>query len=218
MITPNSLAVLCRVNAELLDDVPSLRATLDGILAASIAVKLDYAGLYGSGTSAQPLGLRNAPGVTEGSMARNGVNAVDYDKLLDLLLAVQAQNGTPKTLIWSPRTWTRYAKIVTGITSDMTKLAPPPDIAALRKLSSNQVSITETQGSSSVASTVFIGGFENVGLVMRQSLQIESSRVSGTAFEKNQVMVRAILRAEVAKLRPQLIGRLIGVIGVMPCR
>ena len=63
-----------------------------------------------------------------------------------------------------------------------------------------------------MASTVFIGGFENVGLVMRQTLQIESSRVSGTAFEKNQVLVRAILRADVAKLRPQLIGRLIGVL------
>ena len=45
--------MLCRVNAELLDDVPSFASTLDGILSASIAVKLDYAGLYGTGTSSQ---------------------------------------------------------------------------------------------------------------------------------------------------------------------
>jgi HK97 family phage major capsid protein len=211
-ITPNSLAVLCRVNAELLDDVPSFASTLDGILAASLAVKLDYTGLYGTGVGPQPLGLRNALGVTEGTMGTNGATPTTYDNILDLLYAVQAQNGTPNTLIWAPRTVNTYAKIVTGIASDKTKLAPPPDVVALRKLASNQVSIAETQGSSGVASTIFVGGFENVGLVMRQTLQIESSRVSGTAFERNQVLVRAILRADVAKLRPQLVGRLIGVL------
>ena len=139
--------------------MPSFASTLDGILAASIAVKLDYTGLYGTG-SAQPLGLRNASGVTEATMGTNGATPTDYDKFLDLIRDVQLQNGLPNTLIWSPRTVNTIAKIVTGITSDKTKLAPPPDVAALRKLVTNQISVTETQGSSNVASTVFIGGFE----------------------------------------------------------
>ena len=104
------------------------------------------------------------------------------------------------------------AKLVTGISGDLTKLTPPADYAALRKLTSNQISITETQGSSNAASTTFIGGFENCAFAIRQGIQIEASRVSGTAFEKNQVLVRAIMRADFAVYRPNQLGRLIGIL------
>lgn len=210
-LTAHSLAALVRVNAELLDDVPSFAATLDNMLAASLGLKLDAAGLYGNG-SGQPLGLRNTDGVKEQSMGTNGAIPADYDKFLDLIRDVELANGAPDTLVWSPRSKNTMAKIVTGIASDKTKLAPAADFAALRKLASNQVSVTETQGSSNVASTAFVGGFANMAFAMRQQIQIEASRVSGTAFEKNQVMVRAILRADVAVYRPAMFGRLIGIL------
>jgi HK97 family phage major capsid protein len=59
-LVAHSLAVLVRVNAELLDDAPIFGAVLDNSLAQATALALDYAGLYGNGVG-QPLGLRNNP-------------------------------------------------------------------------------------------------------------------------------------------------------------
>lgn len=206
-----SLAALVRVNAELMDDVPMFAATLDNMLAQALALKMDHAALYGTGAG-QPLGLRNTDNVNQVSMGDNGLAQPDYDKILDLMQAIEEANGTPTTVIHAPRTKTKLAKLKTGIASDLTKLTPPADYAALRKFTSNQVSITETQGSSGVASTTFMGGFENCAFGIRQNITIEASRVSGTAFEKNQVMVRAIMRGDFATLRPNQLGRLIGVL------
>jgi HK97 family phage major capsid protein len=207
----HSLAALVRVNAELMDDVPMFASTLDGMLAAALGLELDRVGLYGLGAG-QPLGLRNDPYVNQVSMGVNGAALSDYDPFLDLILAVEQANGSLDTLIVAPRTKSKAAKLVTGIASDKTKLAPPADYTALQRLVSNQVSITETQGSSNVASTAFVGGFQNSGFGIRQNVTIEASRVSGTAFEKNQVMVRAILRADFVAFRGSQLGRLIGIL------
>lgn len=207
----HSLAALVRVNAELLDDVPSFAATLDNQLAAALALELDHAGLYGNGVG-KPLGLRYTSGVNEENMGNNGAVPTDYDKFLDLIEDIELSNGTVDTVVWSPRTKNTMAKITTGITSDKTKLEPPADFAALRRLTSNQVSITEEQGSSgAVCSTAFMGGFGNMAFGIRQAITIEASRVADTAFKKNQVLVRAIMRADVAVYRPNHFGRLIGI-------
>lgn len=210
-MTARSLAALCTVNAELMDDAPNFAATLDAMLASALALKLDHAGLYGDGVS-EPEGIRNAASVSEVSMGTNGLAQADYDDVLDLLQKLEEANGAPTTLIHSPRTKNKLAKLVTGITSDLTKLMPPDDYKALRKLTSNQVSITETQGSSNAASTTFVGGFENYVFGMRQQIQIEASKVSGDSFKKNQVQVRAILRADGTVFRAPLLGRLIGIL------
>jgi hypothetical protein len=102
---------------------------------------------------------------------------------------------------------------VTGISGDLTKLPAPAAFTALTKLVSNQVSITETQGSSNVASTSFIGGFQHMAIAMRQTIQIEASNQAGdSTFAKNQVLVRAILRASCPVLRPNQFGRLVGIL------
>lgn len=208
-LTARSLAVLVRVNAELLDDVPTFASILDNQLASSMALALDRAGLYGNGVG-QPLGLRNNSLVNETSMGANGATPTDYDDFLDLLLSLREANGNPTTLVYAPRTANTLAKIVTGIASDKTKLTQPADFAALAKLQSNQISIAETQGSSNAASTAFLGGFENCAFAIRQDLTIEASRL--TAFSTNQVLVRAILRADFACYRPAQLARLIGIL------
>jgi len=207
-----SLAALCEVSAELIADAPNAEATIDNALAAALALKLDLAGLYGAGNPLEPAGLRGNADVNEISMGANGATPTDYDNFLNLVRDVELDNGTPATLIWSPRTKNTMAKIVTGIASDKTKLEPPADFAALRKLVSNQVSVTETQGSSNVASTAFLGGFNHFAFGMRQQLTIEVSKVSGDAFSKNMVHIRGILRADGGALRPSQFGRLVGIL------
>ena len=206
----NSLAALCTVNAELMDDAPNFAATLDAMLASALALKLDYAGLYGISVI-DPAGIRGTDGVQEVSMGDNGAVPTDYDDFLDVINKIELANGAPTTMIWSPRDKNTMAKLVTGITSDKTKLTPPADFTALRRLVSNQVKVDETQGSTNAASTAFFGGFENYAFGMRQQIQIEASKVSGDAFKKNQVQVRAILRADGVAFRASLLGRLIGI-------
>ena len=91
-------------------------------------------------------------------------------------------------------------------------MTAPAEYTALRRLISNQVSVTETQGSSNAASTIFAGDFSMAALALRQGITIESSRVSDDAYSKNMVHVRAITRFDIAWLRPALFGRLIGVL------
>jgi HK97 family phage major capsid protein len=210
-LTAYSLAALVRVNNELLDDAAMFAATLDQQLSAGLALELDRVALYGNGVG-KPLGLRDTVGVNEVSMGANGLAQPDYDDVLDLIQEVEEANGSPTVAIMSPRTKTKLSKLVTGITSDLTKLVPPAEYTALRRLVSNQVSVTETQGNSSVASTMFIGGFENMAFAIRQNITIEATRVADDAFAKNQTLIRAIMRADVATFRPSHFGRLIGIL------
>lgn len=207
----HSLAALVRVNAELVDDAPMFAGTLDGMLAAALGLELDRVGLYGTGAG-QSLGLRYDDSINEVSMGADGAALADYDKFLDLILEVEEANGSPDTIIMSPRTKSKAAKLVTGIASDKTKLTPPADYTALRQLVTNQIPTNEVQGNTSTNSTAFIGGFNNCAFGIRQNITIEASRVSGTAFEKNQVMVRAILRADFVAFRGSQLGRLVGIL------
>ena len=207
----HSMAALVRVNNELLDDAPMFAAILDQQLAAALALKLDYAALYGTGAG-QPLGLRGTDGVNEVSMGGNGLSMPDYDDVLDLLQEIEEENGNATTAVMAPRTRTKLAKLVTGIASDLGKLVPPAEWTALRRLVSNQVSVTETQGSSNVASTMFVGDFSQMAVAIRQDVTIEATRVADTAFAKNQTLVRAIMRADVAVFRPGHFGRLVGIL------
>ena len=210
-LTAHSIAAMVRVNNELLEDAPGFAAMIEGMLANVLALKLDYLALYGTGTS-QPWGLRTLESVAEQSMGTNGAAMTDYDRFLDLAQTIEEANGTATAAVMAPRTRTKLAKLVTGISGDKTKLVPPAEFTALRRLVSNQVSITETQGSSNVASTVFMGDFTQAAVAVRQGITIETSRVADDAFAKNQTLIRAIMRADIVYFRASHFGRLIGVL------
>lgn len=207
----HSLAALVRINNELLDDAAGFASLIDNMLAVTLALEMDRIGLYGPG-GAEPLGLRLDPGLQEVSMGTNGAVQADYDDTLDLIQKVEEANGSVSTLIQSPRSKTKLAELVTGISGDKTKLPAPADYTALRRLTSNQISIAETQGSSGVASTTFVGGFENAAFAIRQNVTIEMSRQSSDVFTKNQTHIRAIMRGDFVAYRPALMGRLVGIL------
>jgi HK97 family phage major capsid protein len=210
-LTAHSVAAMVRINNELLDDVPSFGPTIDRMLAGAMAAKIDWTALYGTGAG-MPLGLRGTPGVAEVVMGANGLSLPDYDAFLTLMQSVMEAGGTPDTVIYAPRTAIKLAKLTTGIASDKTKLVAPAEFSGLRKIVSPQVSWAETQGSSSVASSAFMGGFSSMALCIRQGITIETSRVADDTFARNQTLVRAIARFDVAVLRPAMFGRLIGVL------
>jgi HK97 family phage major capsid protein len=210
-LTAWSIAAMVRVNNELLDDAPAFAAELDTQISAFMALKLDSLGMYGTGAS-QPLGLRNVVGLQEVSMGDNGADQTDYDEVIDLLLAIDEANGTPAVMVQSPRSKSKLAKMKDSLSTYINASRIPDAVNALRMFTSNQISITETQGSSNAASTTFIGGFDQVAIAIRQDITIEASRVADTSFKQNQTLVRAIMRADIGVVRPSLLGRLVGIL------
>ncbi len=212
LIQPQSLAARVEISNELLADAPNASQMIDNSLSQALALELDRVALYGSGTGNQPLGLRGMAGVAEEKLGVNdGAAPTDYDGILDTLLKVRLANFEPTAIVASPRTYAKLGKLVTGITSDKTKLTAPAEFTALPRLASNQVSITETQGTSTDASTLFVGDWSNLVFAVRQQITIEASRVSDDSFARNMTQIRAIMRADVAVLRPAAFGRLIGI-------
>jgi HK97 family phage major capsid protein len=211
-IKPVSLAALIRVSVELLEDVPAFAGQIEGQIAAALGLEVDRVGLFGTGAASEPLGLYNVVGPTDIVLGANGAALADYDAWLDAIAALRSVNATPSATVFSPRTERALSGLVTGITGDKTKLVPPAAFTALTRLVSNQVSNTLTQGTAANASVAFVGDFSQVAIAVRSGLIIEASRDAGTAFAQAQVLVRALLRCDIAHLRPTHFARIKGII------
>lgn len=200
----HSIAALCRINAELMEDVPAFSAQIESQLSAALALEIDRVAFYGTGTAPQPRGLRTAPGLLE---IDHSAALTDYDPFLDAIAALENVNATARAVVMAPRSKNALAKLKTGITGDLTKLTPPADYSALRRVVSNQIPINETGNTS----TIFVGDFSNLAIGLRSSLQIEASKTAADTFGKNQILIRAIARVGICVLRPNHLLRIINV-------
>src|SRR5262249_21782441 len=148
---------------------------LEATLVRSFAVEVDRVCLHGTGTPPQPRGLRTTTNVNQVSQGTNGATLTSYDPILDLLALVWAANVTPDPVaIMAPRTAATLAKLKE--TSTLAPLAPPAVLADWRWLTTANMPITEVQGSSSAASSVFIGDWSQMMLGFRTEMQVEIAR------------------------------------------
>lgn len=205
---PRSLDVMTKVSRELLEDSLNIAEMLERALLRSFAVEVDRVCLYGSGTAPQPRGLRTTTGVNEVSMGANGAQLTSYDPIVNLVEKLwQANVPTVTAAVMAPRTLATIARF-----KDTTNqpLARPPVLADLPFLQTANVSITETQGTASNASTLFVGDFSQLLLGVRTEMQVEIAR---ELFRANyQYAFFAHLRMDVQVAHPESFGRLIGII------
>jgi HK97 family phage major capsid protein len=205
------LGCICRVSLELMEDAPRFSQTIENAISQSIALELDRVGLFGNGTS-EPRGLNSTDGISNVSMGVNGATPDDYDEYLDAILAIENANGVPGAVIMAPRTKRTLSGLKTGISGDKTPLVPPAEFTALKRLVSNQIPITQTQGSATNCSTSFVGDFAQAAVAMRTGLTIEATRVGGTGtFSQFQALIRAYIRADIAVFRPTFFSRIVGI-------
>jgi HK97 family phage major capsid protein len=202
--TARKLAALLVINNELLDDGQNVDGVIEQAIAQACAQKLDYTALLGSGTPPEPAGIVNQSNIlTETAVG----TPADYDKFLSALYKVKAANFEPNAVIYAPRTAQKLATLKSGITNDKTPLVMPADWAAISKYTSAQVPITAGTGAQSYA---FVGQWNQLAIGIRKQLTIEVARegaydISGTvysAFQKDQTLIRAILRADVQLFHP----------------
>lgn len=194
-----ALGCLSRVSLELLEDARAFATTVEDAISSALALELDRVGLLGTGVG-EPRGLWNTDGVNEYSMGDNGAAPSNYDPFSYAVDYVANANGEAKAAIYAPRTAGELDRLKD---SQNQPLTPPQSFQRLTKFTTNQVPINQTQGSSTDASTAFVGDFSQLLIGMRTQIVLEATRVGGSdTFAKMQALIRGYLRADIAVLRP----------------
>ena len=208
VLQPRSLAVIVQLSMELLEDSINLNEAMQRAFSGSFAVELDRVALYGSGSAPQPLGIFNTSGIGSVSMGANGAALTNFDPFIDAWQALaDANSPEPTAAIMAPRTAAKIGKLKDTQNQPLRK---PPLIEALPMYSSTSTPITQTQGSSSVASSIIVGDFTQLLFGIRTDLRIQLLRELYAAT--GQYAFLCHLRADVAVEHPQAFCKIIGVL------
>jgi HK97 family phage major capsid protein len=194
---------LVRVSRALLEDAPNSGNVIESQIGAALGLEIDRCALLGNGVN-EPKGLAHCADINSYSMGANGLALANYDPFSYAVQYVAEDNGQATAVIMAPRTAGALDRLKEGTT--LAPLTPPPSFQALQKFSTNQVPITQTQGSSTVASSAFVGDYKNIVLGMRKQLTIDvaaSGVGSGSVdvFSSVEALIRGYLRIDVAVLR-----------------
>jgi HK97 family phage major capsid protein len=197
--TAQTLRFLVLASRELVED-SIVSGGLGGLVASSIASKaaleVDRVSLRGSGTPPEPKGLLNQTGITKTSLGTNG-GAATWDTLRALALTVRGANFEPSAYIHAPRT---EDEIAGTKDSQGRYLVPPVNIAGISRLTSNQIPINLTTGTSNLTSEIYAGDFSQLWIGMRTELSLMA--LDQRYVDYNQVGFFAFLRADVQLAHP----------------
>ena len=215
MLYAQHLYAYVPVSIELVEDAPNVGTALETAFSAGLALELDRAGLFGTGTG-EPLGIMNDPDsiavvVTGGGGNGSPLSAEGYYDPFSLAVqAVAEQNGAADVAILSPRDFGTLDRAKDG---NAVPLTPPPSWTALRqRLVSTQVATNLAFGTAADASVAFVGDFSVLWLGLRQRLTIEATREGDENFRKGQVTFRARLRGDWTVVRGGQIAVIQGII------
>lgn len=206
--TARTLAGKLTLSRELAADSLNVGAMIENAFAQSMAVELDRAALYGSGTAPEPRGVVNTSGINAVSMGTNGAAIDGYGEILDTLLTLKNSNAAdPTAMICAPRTEIALAKRVDG---DGNPLVAPPLVSRIPLLSTTSAPIDEEEGTATNASSIIMGDFTQLMIGLRQQLEIRvfDQPLAGTG----QLLVVAWMRADVQLATPKSFAKLTGII------
>ena len=207
-LSAKSWALLTRISRELLEDGNNVDDVLRATFARVGALALDRAILAGSGTANQPLGILNSGVQTISVGSGNGGQVTGWAKVLDAVAALEAANaGDISALIMAPRT----SRTTYGLADSTGQpLEVPPRLRGLPILTSTAMSITETVGTATNASSILLGDFSDVFCGIRSGLTI--SILNERYADTGQVGFVTWLRADVVVSRGTALARVNGII------
>lgn len=215
-----TLAAIVPVSIEMLEDAANASAIIEAALAAALGQKLDKAGLYGTGSGAEPQGIKYASGTNSvTSVGTPTAGAATYAKPITGIKNILDANypGETSGLSWiqNPRDFANWNGL-----SDSTyqPLMAPKIVADMKQFTTT--ALPKTEGGGGAESSAIIGDFSQLVFGMRTSgvvIQIlDSGTVSDGTDEWNAVsqmlkFIRIYLRADVALLRPSWFSVLSGI-------
>ncbi|KQY59370.1 hypothetical protein ASD11_07315 [Aeromicrobium sp. Root495] len=199
-----SLAVLVKASRELLEDTNVDKLLLEAF-AASFALKLDTAALYGTGANS-PAGLKGNAGVTKTPLAANGASPT-WDALVDSVGRLRDKNYDPNAQISADRTARSLAKLKE--TGTGAYLQRPGYLDGVPLLTTGQVPTNLTVGTSNDTADVFTGDWSKLYVGIRTNLVI--SRLVERYADTGQVGFVAWFRGDIVPARPAAFDIVTGV-------
>lgn len=217
--TPRKLAHLVQFSNEVIEDSePSAVDVVRDSLVRAMGLKLDLGVFEGSGTAPEIRGLRNVSGSGTVSMGTNGASPTTLDPWADAIALLEAANTPATAIVMHPRTWATLRKIKEVSGSARPVLADGagsptqgirPSIYGVPVYVSGQLSITETQGTSTDASTSYVYTASEIVLVRRTDIEVELDR--SRLFNSDQSEMRGRMRADLIVPNPAAVARIIGI-------
>jgi len=207
-LTAYTLAGLTLISRELIEDTssPAIDAELRDVLSKRIALEWDAKALYGSG-SGQPRGVKAWPSISTQSQGTDGAAPANWDFMVTAVGALQDLNETATGIIMAPRTQRKLASLKDTLGQ---YIKPPTTLDGLPLLATNQIPVNLTQGSSNLASDVFVADWSKLVLGVRTdvTLTILDERYA----ENGQVGVLVWFRGDIALTRAKAANVVSGVL------
>jgi HK97 family phage major capsid protein len=156
-----------------------------------MGVAQDLAGLRGSGTAPTPRGLLNQAGITTVPNGTNGasLSTIRYANLLTAYQNILGANaGIPTAAIMAPRTLVGFAGLAA---SDNQPLQRPQLLQPMRFLSTTQIPVNLTVGTSNDCSEIYVGDFSRAFWAMREDVNVMASPDTAAATGEVEFFVHA---------------------------
>lgn len=201
-LAPKSLAVLVKVSREVLEDSLNIEGALVQCLTQAMALEVDRAGLFGSGSGSVPQGLTNMSGI--GEVALDG-ELTSYAPLISARAQVLTANAAePTAFIMHPR----EDGVLTGLTAtDGQPLQAPAKIAAIPQLVTTSVPVNGGAGTNEAS--IVTGDFRHFLIGLRNGLRIEM--LKERYAENHQYAFVAHLRATFAAEHVEAFSHITGI-------
>jgi HK97 family phage major capsid protein len=203
--TAQTMAMLVKISLELFEDAPNADDVIANSFAQQIALELDRVALRGTGTAPEPRGIVNQTGVTLTAHGANGstigsppsAGVMGWEFLVQAAGAVRNSNFEPNAQIMAPRTDQSLA-LLRDTTNQY--IAPPRYLDNLTRLTTKQVPINLTVGSSSDCSEVYTGQWSQLLVGIRTGFTL---KFLGERFIDNgQYAFLAYLRGDIQLAQP----------------
>jgi HK97 family phage major capsid protein len=208
-------------NQLLADSNPSVDALFTAELAKRLVALEETAFLAGTGSSNQPLGILNTPGIGATSLTTTPI--VDLlDATLDAIAAVESNHGAPNAILMHPRTWTRILKARdaqgayyidpaggpqdprTGLRGPVKSLWGYPVVTTNR--------MPTNLGAGTNESRIIVGDFRECLILDRQGITVDQSE--HVYFMQNATVFRGEMRVGFTAARTPLAINVVGGTGL----
>ena len=217
-MSAKKLTLLSRMSNEFMQFSQQLgNQILQADIATTMALKVDYTGLYGTGGATQPLGILRYPGINRYKGAGYGANGNVFaiEDAAAMASQLEARNFELKGWIMHPylRRAIQNLRVGSGFANDDGKglfafqmmrefgAAGPKELQGVPMYVSNQVGRTRAKGTLTAGSCLFGGDFSQVRLGLYGALEVMANPYDPTGFAANETVFRAIMFADVGLAR-----------------
>ncbi len=203
-LTPHTLAALVEVSNQFMEESqPAAEGFIRQDLTQQFARTLDSAVLLGTGASGEPRGIVNQSGINTSAIA---ADPPTYNELLNIVAQVRNSNALRGSLGWalSPQSLNSILQML-DVSSGRQALERrvvsngPMD----RVLGYPYATTTALDADVEDANAVIFGDWSQVRIAEWAGMRVAASDSAGSAFERDQMKIRATWRIDILVRHPQ---------------